>query len=79
MVASLPSQGEKGVIYLLPKTSAETQNIYEEYIWMESTSTYEKIGDTAIDMKDYLKKEDLVPLTTEEINTVFTGVFGATS
>lgn len=75
VVSALPATGKTGTIYLVPKASAGTQNIYAEYIWMQSTSTYEQIGDTAVDLTHYLKDTDLVPLTSGDIDTIFTAVF----
>lgn len=75
VVSVLPATGKTGTIYLVPKASAGTQNIYVEYIWMQSTSTYEQIGDTAVDLTHYLKDTDLVPLTSGDIDTIFTAVF----
>lgn len=58
VVSSLPSTGADGVIYLVPKTGAESDNSYYEYIWVKSTSKFEKIGDTKVDLSDYLKSAD---------------------
>lgn len=56
VVSSLPSTGKDGVIYLVPKTGAEADNSYYEYIWVKSTSKFEKIGDTKVNLSDYLTK-----------------------
>lgn len=58
VVSSLPSTGADGVIYLVPKTATESDNSYYEYIWVKSTSKFEKIGDTKVDLSDYLKSAD---------------------
>lgn len=50
-------QGEAGVIYLVPKTSAEVGNTYFEYIY--NNGSFEKIGDTEIDLSNYLQDEDI--------------------
>ena len=52
IVQSLPLTGEKGIIYLL-SNSGSGQNIYDEYIWIDTSSTYEKIGSTDIDLSHY--------------------------
>lgn len=58
--------GKAGVIYLVPKpvasnvaqtTTTESNNIYYEFIY--NGSAFEKIGDTAIDLSDYLQEEDI--------------------
>lgn len=78
VVTSLPATGQTGTIYLVAKSSGSGQNIYTEYIWMASTSTYEQIGDTAVDLTNYLQKSDLVALTNGEIDTIFNAVFPTT-
>ena len=50
-------QGEAGVIYLVPKTSAEVGNTYFEYIY--NSGAFEKIGDTEIDLSNYLQDGDI--------------------
>ena len=71
VVDSLPETGTKGHIYFVPKTTTDEKNIYDEYIWVvkESTSAFEKIGDTKIDT-DALKSETLAEVSTNYIKTV---------
>lgn len=59
IVESLPPIGEGGVLYYVLKESSEVQNVYEEYIWLDDIQDYEKIGDTAVDLSDYVKEEEL--------------------
>lgn len=54
VVSTLPSSGSNGVIYLVPKSKSQANNLYDEYIWLASSSKFEKIGDTAIDLSGYL-------------------------
>ena len=58
IVDSLPSSGQKMVLYLVPKTSAGGDDIYDEYIWIESNSSFELVGSTTIDLGDYYTKTD---------------------
>lgn len=77
-VQTLPQTGENGVIYLLPKSGTPpTGNIYEEWIWISSDSSYEKIGETSIDLSGYVQSSDLVEITTSDIDTMFATVFGS--
>ena len=71
VVDSLPETGTKDHIYFVPKTTSETQNVYDEYIWVvkDSTSAFEKIGDTKIDT-DSLKSETLSEVSNNYIKTV---------
>lgn len=56
VVDSLPAIGESNKIYLVAKSGLETNNSYYEYIWVSNTSKFEKIGDTEIDLSNYLQK-----------------------
>ena len=70
-VDTLPSTGQSNVIYLVPKTTTATSNIYTEYIWVAADSKFEAIGDTAIDLSNYWSKTDLVEVTSTEITNLF--------
>ncbi len=76
-VNALPATGENGVIYLLPKSGTPpTGNIYEEWIWISSDSSYEKIGETQIDLSGYVQSSELVDITSSDIDTMMYNVFG---
>lgn len=51
VVQTLPQTGESNVIYLVPRTSPETGNYYDEYIY--TNNNWEKIGSTDIDLTGY--------------------------
>lgn len=52
IVQVLPTQDiSTYTIYLVPKTASETNNIYDEYIYV--SNNWEKIGDTEIDLSNY--------------------------
>lgn len=73
IVESLPDSGVKGTIYLVPTASKASDNIYDEYIWIEQaegTGSFEFIGTTAVDLTGYLKEADLVPITNDEIDQI---------
>lgn len=69
-VDSLPTAGENGVIYLISHSHG-TQDIYDEYIWISDTKTFEKIGNTDIDLSAYVKRSELVAITTDELNAMW--------
>lgn len=69
-VTSLPATGSNGVIYLVAHSHG-TQDIYDEYIWLSETKTYEKIGNTDIDLSAYVKKSELTVITTNDLNTIW--------
>lgn len=57
VVDSLPQTGESNIIYLVAKSSAEPQNGYNEYIYVNGN--WELIGETTIDLSDYVTSEQL--------------------
>lgn len=56
VVTELPETGEKGVIYLVAHSHGDKDS-YDEYIWV--TDSFEKIGNTDVDLSDYAKIADL--------------------
>ena len=69
VVASLPATGTKGVIYLM-SNSGSAPNVYDEYIWLSASSSYEKIGTTDIDLSGYQLSSELIAVTNAEIDTI---------
>lgn len=70
IVTSLPETGKTGVIYLIAHSHG-TGDAYDEYIWLASSSKFEKIGNTDVDLSGYVKTTDLVAVTTAEIDAMF--------
>lgn len=48
VVQELPTTGEEGTIYLVPKTTSKTNNVYNEYMYINND--WELIGDTQADI-----------------------------
>lgn len=67
VVQSLPVTGEAGIIYLVAHSHG-TGDAYDEYIW--TGSTYEKIGNTDVDLSGYQLSAELVELTSTEIDEI---------
>ena len=57
IVDSLPETGEKMTLYLVSK-GGESPDVYDEYIWIEQTSSFEHLGSTAVDLSDYYSKTE---------------------
>lgn len=85
IVESLPdSNQDENTIYMLKKTGGgAAQNAYDEYMWLNTA--WEKIGDTAVDLTNYVTTEslnstlanyvkvaDMVAITSEEVQGLFT-------
>lgn len=54
VVSELPATGSSDVIYLVPKDGS-APDIYDEYVWLSTSQSYEKLGSTDIDLSGYLK------------------------
>lgn len=75
VVQVLPATGEIGVIYLVPNGGTGT-NTYDEYIWLTAANRFEKIGTTEVDLSGYVQSSQLAEISTSDIDTMFTSVFG---
>ena len=80
VVSTLPTTNIKtNVIYLVPKSTAQTNNAKDEYINLDgTTSGWEKIGDTDIDLSGYVTTQALNTAladytTTTDLNTLLSG------
>lgn len=55
--------------------SKELNNVKTEWINLDGTvNGWEKIGETSIDLREYVKFENLVPLTTQELEAMWADV-----
>lgn len=62
VVTELPTTDiQTNIIYLVPSTTSSGQNIYDEYIYINST--WEKIGSTSVDLSNYLSKDNTTAYT----------------
>ena len=66
VVESLPSTGTTGTIYLVAKSTSGTNNIYTEWIYVNSK--WEQLGDTQVDLSGYLQTSSII--TNTEIDTL---------
>lgn len=66
VVETLPTRGKTGVIYLVAH-SHEAGDNYDEYVWLEKSESYEKIGNTDVDLSNYVTKNDITIMTEQEL------------
>ena len=68
VVVSLPTTNIKtNVIYLVPKATPQTDNIYDEYVNTDGTTAgWEHIGDTQIDLSNYIQKSSTAGLVKND-------------
>lgn len=59
-VNELPATGEERVLYLVPVTDGKSQNVFDEYIWVADSNSFEKFGSGTLelDLDNYAKKAD---------------------
>lgn len=70
VVNSLPVTGKNGIMYLLPSDeSTESNNIYDEYIWV--SDKFEKIGSTktTVDLSGYVTQTEMTTQLANKANT----------
>lgn len=77
-VDSLPAEGKAGVIYLV-SNQGTLPNIYDEYIYLSDSKTFEKIGTTEIDLSNYIQNENMVEITTAQIDALIDTVWPSTT
>lgn len=69
VVTTLPTSGiSTTTIYLVPKTTSQTNNAYDEYLYVNSK--WEKIGDTTIDLSNYALKSEIPTVTNDLTDTL---------
>ena len=79
IVQELPAVGENGVIYLILYAQGPQGNIYQEWIWIANTESYETLGSTnQIDLSNYVTFDDIEPITNTEIESAYNRVFDPT-
>lgn len=62
VVQTLPQTGETNILYLVPKSTSQTNNYYDEYVY---SNGWEKIGDTQVDLSNYYTKTETNALIDE--------------
>lgn len=68
VVNELPATGEAGTFYLVPKQSAGTGDVYDEYIYVDGS--FEHIGSTEIDLSNYYTKTQADDLLDDKVDKV---------
>lgn len=69
IVDELPSTGVDNVLYLVPKSKTETNNGFDEYLWINNS--WEFMGSSEMDLSGYVKTTDISEITNEDIDELF--------
>lgn len=59
---------DAGTIYLVTNPSGTLPNASDEYFWNTKTHEFELFGSTSVDLSGYVKRTDMVAITTAEID-----------
>lgn len=72
VVSSLPTTDiSQTTIYLVPKATSQTNNVYDEYINTDGTTAgWEKIGDTEVDLSNYYTITQVDNLLANKVDKV---------
>lgn len=70
VVDRLPDVGEDKILYLVPKQSTVTDDVYNEYVWITTLNKYEFVGTTAVNLDDYYNKSQVDSLLNGKQNTI---------
>lgn len=77
IVEGLPSTGASNILYLVAKTSSESGNVYDEYLYIGGA--WELVGSTGIDLSGYVKSSEMHALTNSEITAIIDQVWRDTN
>ena len=69
VVNELPEIGESNHIYLVAREYSEG-NIYDEYIWIGTTQSFEKIGNTDIDLSNFYNKGEVDSFLNNKVDKI---------
>lgn len=69
VVSQLPTVGEAGTLYFVPKQDVETTNLYDEYVYINNA--WELLGEKqiVIDLSDYYTKQETNNLLNNKADT----------
>lgn len=67
----LPAEGQENYIYLVPFNGDPTKDgIYKEFIWIDSSQSYEEVGSTEVDLEPFIQNIDVMDnLTTSTFSS----------
>lgn len=66
---ALPDTGQERTLYYVRKSTPANQNAFDEYMWVNGA--WEFIGTNELDLSNYVAQDQMVPITTDEIDAMF--------
>ena len=67
VVDSLPSTGLPNKMYLVPKSDTQTQDLFDEYVWVNGKWEWVTTKQIEVDLTPYVKKVDGKDLSTNDL------------
>jgi hypothetical protein len=73
-VDALPgvASATENVIYMVPRTTAENENVYDEYMFFKATNKFEKMGSTDVDLSGYSTTEQMNSAISTAVSNSYT-------
>ena len=69
----LPDVGRTNVLYLVAKSTAESGDGYDEYLYINGA--WERVGSTDIDLSGYVQASEMHAITNSEITAIVNQVW----
>lgn len=63
-----PREAKENIIYLVPAEESQEENEKNEYLFVNGK--FEKIGSTKVDLSGYWSKEELQPMSKEDLQSI---------
>ena len=73
VVDALPSTGLPNRIYFVPKSDTQTQDLFDEYVWINDKWEWITTKQIEVDMTEYPKKDELPDISTKQDTLVSGG------
>ena len=73
IVSELPETGKTNILYLVPKTEAASDNVYDEYLYIDGA--WKLIRCTDIDLSGYVQASEMHAITNTEITAIVNQVW----
>lgn len=71
IVDTLPDSGLPNRIYFVPKTDTQTQDLFDEYAWINDTWEWITTKQIEVDLTECVKKSEMPTIATQNVVTNF--------
>ena len=74
VVDALPETGLPNRFYLVPKTEPDTQDLFDEYVWVNDAWEYTATKRLEVDLTDYVKKTNYATASSAGVVIISSGL-----